>query len=88
MAGSWTSTPPPGPPLTIKPTARRWGPIRLDYFGDTVESLHRIDPDTMGSAGRIESARIIGASTQQIQSDDHTVNLIDLLPDDARVHSA
>ncbi len=59
------------------------GPIRLDYFGDQIESLHRINPDTMGSAGQIKSARIIGASTNQIQSDDRTVNLIDLLPNDA-----
>ncbi len=58
------------------------GPIRLDYFGDQVESIHRINPDTMGSAGQVKSARIIGASTDQIQTDDRTVNLIDLLPDD------
>jgi len=57
------------------------GPIRLDYFGDQVESIHRINADTMGSAGQIKSARIIGARTEQIQTDDRTVNLIDLLPD-------
>ncbi len=59
------------------------GPIRLDYFGDQVESIHRIDPDTMGSTGPVTSARIIGARTEQIQSDENTANLIDLLPDDA-----
>ncbi len=59
------------------------GPIRLDYFGDQIESIHRINLDTMGSADQIKSARIIGASTDQIQTDDRTVNLIDLLPDDA-----
>jgi transcription-repair coupling factor (superfamily II helicase) len=58
------------------------GPIRLDYFGDQIESIHRINPDTMGSAEQIIYARIIGASTDQIQSDERTVNLIDLLPVD------
>ena len=58
------------------------GPIRLDYFGDTIESINRINPDTMGSAGRIDSARIIGAAADQIQSDERTVNFIDLLPED------
>ena len=72
-AGSTTDSDGGGEPI---------GPIRLDYFGDTVESIHRINPDTMGSAGRIGSARIIGASTEQIQSDDRTANLIDLLPAD------
>jgi transcription-repair coupling factor (superfamily II helicase) len=72
-AGSTTDSAGDDPPL---------GPIRLDYFGDQVESIHRINPDTMGSAGQIKSARIIGASTQQIQTDDRTTNLIDLLPQD------
>ena len=72
-AGSTTDNGNDGQPL---------GPIRLDYFGDTIESIHRINPDTLGSAGKIKSARIIGASTQQIQSDERTANLIDLLPQD------
>ena len=72
-AGSSTESDNQGQPI---------GPIRVDYFGDQVDSIHRIDPDTMGSAERIKTARIIGASTDQIQSDDRTVNLIDLLPKD------
>jgi transcription-repair coupling factor (superfamily II helicase) len=74
--------PPAGSTTDTETDNQLLGPIRLDYFGDTVESIHRINPDTMGSAGQITSARIIGASTDQIQNDDRTVNLIDLLPDD------
>jgi transcription-repair coupling factor (superfamily II helicase) len=59
------------------------GPIRLDYFGDEIDSISRIDTDTMGSAARLTSARIIGATPQQLQSDEHSTNLLDLLPTDS-----
>lgn len=74
--------PPAGSTADVETDNQFLGPIRLDYFGDQVESIHRINPDTMGSAGQITSARIIGASTDQIQNDDRTANLIDLLPDE------
>lgn len=56
------------------------GPIRLDYFGDEIESIALIDVDTMGSGQRLHSVQIIGARMERIQSDDRTTNLIDLLP--------
>ena len=74
--------PPAGSTTDSETDNQLLGPIRLDYFGDTIESIHRINPDTMGSAGSIDSARIIGASTEQIQNDERTANLIDLLPED------
>ena len=74
--------PPAGSTTDSESDNQLLGPIRLDYFGDTVESIHRINPDTMGSAGPIDSARIIGASTEQIQKNESTANLIDLLPED------
>ena len=39
--------PPQGPKGTATPAAI--SPIRLDYFGDEIESIRRVDPDTMGS---------------------------------------
>ncbi len=72
----------PGPTTNSNADNQLLGPIRLDYFGDSIESIHQINPDTMGSAGRIESVRIIGAGAEQIQSDERTVNLIDLMPED------
>ncbi len=59
------------------------GPIRLDYFGDEIESIALIDVDTMGSGKRLQRVQIIGARIERIQSDDRTTNLIDLLPDNA-----
>ncbi len=66
------------PPAT---TEGATGPIRLDYFGDDIESIRRLDPDTLRSAQRVSSAQLLGASVAQLQSDDRTTNLIDLLPD-------
>ena len=56
------------------------GPIRLDYFGDQIESISRIDPDTLGSLEHISAARIIGAQIEQIQNDEHASSILDLLP--------
>ncbi len=61
------------------------GPIRLDYFGDEIESIHAIDLDTMGSGRPLDEARIIGAAALKAQSADDTMNLLDLLADNTRV---
>ncbi|MCC7145294.1 MAG: hypothetical protein IT443_02490, partial [Phycisphaeraceae bacterium] len=55
-------------------------PIRLDYFGDDIESITLIDTETMGSGRKIQAAKLIGASARQLQMDDRTTNLITLLP--------
>jgi len=34
--------------------------IRLDFFGDQIESIHEIDTDTMGSDRRLESVELYG----------------------------
>ncbi|WP_432799251.1 transcription-repair coupling factor [Poriferisphaera sp. WC338] len=57
------------------------GPIRLDYFGDEIDSISEIDIETLGSGARHKSIRILGASASQIQSNKQTTNLIDLLPE-------
>ncbi|MEO1236253.1 MAG: DEAD/DEAH box helicase, partial [Planctomycetota bacterium] len=56
------------------------GAIRLDYFGDEVESIHRVDPDTMGSLGRLRSVNLVGGTERQLQTDNRTTNLLKLLP--------
>lgn len=55
------------------------GPIRLDFFGDEVESIHRINPDTLGSTDPLRAVSLIGARPAAIQDDDNAC-LIDLLP--------
>ncbi|MCX5659513.1 MAG: transcription-repair coupling factor, partial [Planctomycetota bacterium] len=61
------------------------GPIRLDYFGDEIESIRRVDTDTMGSQQPLEQVQILGASAKQLQSDDQTTSLLSLLPPDTLV---
>ena len=56
-------------------------PIRLDYFGDEIETLCRIDSDMMGSGQKLQSASLIGARAEAIQADNDAACLIDLLPD-------
>ncbi len=61
------------------------GPVRLDFFGDEVESIHRIDAETMGSLGTLDEARLIGATAEQMQNDEGRVCMLDLLPEDCTV---
>lgn len=77
--------PPAGTAQTEHDSEHVLGPIRLDYFGDTVESIHQIDLETMGSAVRLERVQILGAALEQIQNDEQTTNLLSLLPDNALV---
>ncbi|NJL30779.1 MAG: hypothetical protein HC898_03635 [Phycisphaerales bacterium] len=60
-------------------------PVRIDYFGDEIDSLSVIDTDTLGSSTRLQSVQLIGASLAQIQNDDRTTSLLELLPVDALV---
>jgi len=61
------------------------GPIRLDYFGDEIDTICRIDPDTMGSGDRLQQIQLIGANTDQLQSDENTTALWTLLRQDTIV---
>ena len=54
--------------------------IRLDFFGDEIDSIGLIDLDTMGSSKKLQQFQLIGASINKLQSDDRTTNLITLLP--------
>ncbi|MDX1682140.1 MAG: transcription-repair coupling factor [Phycisphaeraceae bacterium] len=55
--------------------------VRLEYFGDEIDTLTTIDPDTLASGDRIDQARLIGASTERLQQDDRTTGLASLLPE-------
>ncbi|MFN0131321.1 MAG: transcription-repair coupling factor [Phycisphaerales bacterium] len=63
-----------GQPMTIA------SPVRLDFFGDTVERIHEVDPDTMGSSRELEEVEIIAAVDGATQPDDGMVSFISLLP--------
>jgi transcription-repair coupling factor (superfamily II helicase) len=65
----------------------RQGPVavRLDYFGDEIESLRLIDTDTMASGASLPAFRLIGANTRALQHDEHTLPLMAILPHDVHV---
>jgi transcription-repair coupling factor (superfamily II helicase) len=54
-------------------------PLRIDFFGDTIDELCEIDTETMGSGVRLSEARLIGASAEKIQADERTTGLWSLL---------
>ena len=54
-------------------------PVRIDFFGDDVDTIAEVDLDSMGSNRRLKSVRLIGASTEQIQSNEQTTHLTALL---------
>jgi transcription-repair coupling factor (superfamily II helicase) len=55
-------------------------PCRIDLFGDTVDGLFDIDLDSMGSDRRLESIELVGATLDQLQTDDGTVPFVEYLP--------
>lgn len=60
-------------------------PIRLDFFGDDLESIREIDVDTMAGDRMVRTARIIGAAPEKLLSDQGAVGLWSLLPDESVV---
>ncbi|MEX2213499.1 MAG: hypothetical protein WD768_05195, partial [Phycisphaeraceae bacterium] len=59
--------------------------IRLDYFGDDIDSIGLIDLDSLGSSRKLQRFQLIGASAEKLQSDERTTNLVTLLPRDTIV---
>jgi transcription-repair coupling factor (superfamily II helicase) len=83
---------PPGDPSATDPgqDAISMGglPIRLDYFGDTLDRVSEIDPDTMGADRALAGVRLVCASLETVQAgqkDDPSVNVLTLLPRDTLV---
>lgn len=54
-------------------------PVRIDFFGDEIESICEIDLDSMGSDRMIDEVRLIGSSIEKIQDTDHTTHCWGLL---------
>lgn len=55
-------------------------PIRIDFFGDEIESIREIDLETMGSDRALDSVDVITNSTDSARPSDASVCLLDLLP--------
>ncbi len=54
--------------------------VRLDFFGDELESITEIDLGTMGSGAKLSSVELVGASLEKIATDEGTVCFLELLP--------
>ncbi|MEX0886457.1 MAG: transcription-repair coupling factor [Phycisphaeraceae bacterium] len=72
--------PPAGSNIASDSQREPAGPIRLDFFGDEIDTIHRIDPETLGSDAPLDAVQLIGASAEQIQKDEQSMSLLDLLP--------
>jgi transcription-repair coupling factor (superfamily II helicase) len=57
--------------------------VRVDFFGDQIESIKRFSIDSLGSLGAMESVRLIDLKGKL--DDQESVNLLSHLPDDALV---
>ncbi len=55
-------------------------PVRLDFFGDEVESIREIDPDTMGSDRAIDRVDLIAVDPALLTPSDAGMSALDLLP--------
>lgn len=55
-------------------------PVRLDFFGDTLEKISEVDLDTMGSDRAASSVELTAADPRAAQPDDRGALFLDLLP--------
>jgi len=57
------------------------GAVRLDFFGDELESLHEVDLDTMGSGRRLETIDLVGANVDALADAKDRASLASWLPE-------
>jgi len=55
-------------------------PVRLDYFGDEVERISEIDPETLASDRVVAGVELIAADFGSTQRDDSNVCFAELMP--------
>jgi transcription-repair coupling factor (superfamily II helicase) len=60
-------------------------PVRLEFFGDTIERLAEVDTDSMASDRALREAEFIGVDPARMRAPDAGVNALTLLPEGAVV---
>lgn len=60
-------------------------PVRLEFFGDTIERLAEVDTDSMASDRAVREAEFIGVDPARMRAPDAGVNALTLLPEGAVV---
>ena len=69
------------PPVTRDDAITAGAGVRLDYFGDEIDTISLVDPDTMGSGARLKEVKLLGARPETLQRDESTTALWTLLPE-------
>jgi len=54
-------------------------PVRIDFFGDTVDRISEIDLDTMASDRAVQMVDLVSASLDRVQNDARVMNLLELV---------
>jgi transcription-repair coupling factor (superfamily II helicase) len=60
-------------------------PIRIDFFGDQVESVHHFDIESLGPTGNVPEARLIALGDRSNWPLDQQTSLLTYLPQDSIV---
>ncbi len=60
-------------------------PVRIEFFGDDVESIRPFDPETQRSLGKVESVTLAALPSLDADCADDLGHLCDFLPEDAWV---
>jgi transcription-repair coupling factor (superfamily II helicase) len=56
------------------------GPVRLDFFGDQIDRITEVDPETMGSGAALDRVELVAANVETIR-DEGSVNFLEVLPE-------
>lgn len=54
-------------------------PVRIDFFGDQIERITEVDPDTMGSGASLQQVELVAAAVETSR-DEQSINFLELLP--------
>ncbi|MEM1185779.1 MAG: transcription-repair coupling factor [Planctomycetota bacterium] len=60
-------------------------PVRLDFFGDEIDRLSEVDPDTLGSDRALDAVELFAADASKLMPTSGGVNPVELIPDRAIV---
>ncbi|MFK7759293.1 MAG: transcription-repair coupling factor [Phycisphaerales bacterium] len=74
--------------LDVYPAASNGGtpiPIRIDFFGDEIDSIAEIDLDTMGSDRKVESIRLSSSGPEFLEEASDDQSFLESIPDNALV---
>ncbi len=76
---------PPGSATRSTREASQGVPVRLDFFGDTLDRVTEFDLESMGSDRAVESVELFAADAGAPGDDRESVNFLELLPADSVV---